>query len=432
MRVLVTGAYGLIGSAVLARLHRDGHELVAAGRRIGEAASRMPYARWVAADFNTLTDAGAWVPLLSGVDAVVNCVGVLEQGGSDDINRTHVGGTIALFDACARAGVRRVVHVSAVGVSAEGRTDFARTKAQADAHLAKLDLDWAILRPTLVLAAAVYGGTAMLRGLAAFPFVTPSIAGADRIQVVSIDDLTETVALLLRPGAAAKVTWELAHPRVLNVGEIVAALRAWLGFAPRQVVLMPDWLMASVSCIAALAGLLGWRSPARPTALALLKAGVVGDPVPWLQATGIKPASLSEILAMRPAGVQERWFARLYLLKPLAIVALSMFWLLSGLVALGPGRAAAEAQLAATAFPAALVASTVFWSAWLDVVLGLLLLVRRFTRPILVIMLVVSLSYLLTATILAPQLWLDPLGPMVKIIPTLTAMLLTLAILDDR
>ena len=45
MRVLVTGAYGLIGSAVLARLHRDGHELVAAVRRIGEAARRMPYAR---------------------------------------------------------------------------------------------------------------------------------------------------------------------------------------------------------------------------------------------------------------------------------------------------------------------------------------------------------------------------------------------------
>ena len=150
--------------------HRDGHELVAAGRRIGEAARRMPYARWVAADFNTLTDAGAWAPLLSGVDAVVNCVGVLEQGGSDEstarMSRARSrcsmpvrGPAWAASCMCPRSAHRP-------------RADrFSRTKAQADAHLAKLDLDWAILRPTLVLAPAAYGGTAMLRGLAAFPFV---------------------------------------------------------------------------------------------------------------------------------------------------------------------------------------------------------------------------------------------------------------------
>ena len=188
MRVLVTGAYGLIGSAVLARLHRDGHELIAAGRSIEDAARRAPFARWIEADFNKLTQASGWTPLLNGVDAVVNCVGVLEQGGRDDIRRTHVEGTVALFDACAKAGVRRVVHISAIGASAEGRTDFARTKAQADAHLATLDLDWIVLRPALVLAPMAYGGTAMLRALAAFPLFVPGIAGADRIQVVDIDD----------------------------------------------------------------------------------------------------------------------------------------------------------------------------------------------------------------------------------------------------
>ena len=68
------------------------------------------------------------------------------------------------------------------------------------------------------------------------------------------------------------------------------------------------------------AGLLGWRSPARATALAQLSAGVVGDPSPWTSATGIKPRSLDAILAERPASVQDRWFARLYWLKPVAIV----------------------------------------------------------------------------------------------------------------
>src|SRR5262245_26153539 len=103
MRVLVTGAYGLIGSAVLARLHRDGHEVVPAGRSIDEARRRFPYARWIAADFTRLTSAAAWRPLLAGIDGVVNCVGVLQDSARDDVATVQVRGTGALFDACAEA-----------------------------------------------------------------------------------------------------------------------------------------------------------------------------------------------------------------------------------------------------------------------------------------------------------------------------------------
>ena len=80
MRVLVTGGYGLIGSACLARLRRDGHALVGAGRSIAEARRRFSYARWIEADFARLANAEAWRPLLDGIDAVVNCAGVLQDG----------------------------------------------------------------------------------------------------------------------------------------------------------------------------------------------------------------------------------------------------------------------------------------------------------------------------------------------------------------
>ena len=63
MRVLVTGAYGLIGSACLARLHRDGHEVTGAGRDVRVASLRAPFAKWITADFRHLTLAGDWLPL---------------------------------------------------------------------------------------------------------------------------------------------------------------------------------------------------------------------------------------------------------------------------------------------------------------------------------------------------------------------------------
>jgi uncharacterized protein YbjT (DUF2867 family) len=74
MRVLITGAYGLIGAACLEKLHREGHDVVGAGRSIAEARRRFPYARWITADFRQLTSPESWHGLLSGIDAVVNCV----------------------------------------------------------------------------------------------------------------------------------------------------------------------------------------------------------------------------------------------------------------------------------------------------------------------------------------------------------------------
>jgi uncharacterized protein YbjT (DUF2867 family) len=90
MRVLVPGAYGLIGSACLARLRSEGHELIGLGRSIDQARWRFPYARWITADFAKLTDPAAWQAFLQGIDAVVNCVGVLQNGLGDSIKRVQL------------------------------------------------------------------------------------------------------------------------------------------------------------------------------------------------------------------------------------------------------------------------------------------------------------------------------------------------------
>ncbi len=431
MRVLVTGAYGLIGSAILARLNRDGHELVGTGRAVGEARRRLPYAQWIAADFARLTHAEDWLPLLGGIDAVVNCVGVMQDSVRDDLVRIQVDGTVALFDACARAGIRRVVHVSAVGVT-QGRTPFSRSKAEADAHLARLDLDWVILRPALVLAPAAHGGSAMLRGLAGLPLATPVAGAGSRVQIVSVDDIADTVALSLKPGAPATVTWELAHPETLTLGELVAALRAWHGFPPRPLLPLPLVVQAVVIAVADVIGRFGWRTPASSTAVLELAAGVAGDPRAWMAATGIQPKSLAAILAERPASVQDRWFARLYLLKPLAIASLAAFWIATGVIAFGPGRAASMAYLDAAGVRGALASIMLNGGALLDVAFGALLLVRRTARVALLLMLTATLIYALAGTVLAPQLWADPLGPLTKLVPLVLATLFTLAILDER
>src|SRR5262249_9663291 len=130
-------------------------------------------------------------------------------------------------------------------------------------HLAGLDLDWVILRPALVLAPAAHGGSAMLRGLAGVPLVTPVAAADSRLQIVSIDDVAATVALSLRPGAAARVTWELAHPQLLTLGALVRTLRDWHGFPPQPQWSLPRAAEGVIAWFAGVAAWLGRRSPAR-------------------------------------------------------------------------------------------------------------------------------------------------------------------------
>lgn len=330
MRILVTGAYGLIGSACLARLHAAGHDVVAAGRAAAPR-RRFPYAHWVTADFARLIKPELWLPLLGGIDAVINCVGVLQDGARDNVQRVQFDGTVALFEACVQAGVKRLVHISAIGAEPDGPSAFSRSKAAAEARLKTLALDWVIVRPGLVFAPVAHGGSALLRGLAAFPLCLPLVGADAHVQIVDIDDVAETVARAVAPAAPAKAVWDVAHPQVHTLADIVRAMRAWLGFRPRRVVRVPHALATIVTWLGDTAGWLGWRSPVSSTGLIQLEAGVVGDPRPWMAATGIAPRSLDASLAARPAGVQDRWFARLYLLKPLALLTLAAITIAAGL-----------------------------------------------------------------------------------------------------
>ena len=431
-RVLILGAYGLIGSHVMARLHAGGYHVIALGRDIDSASRRFPYARWVAGDLSTMLSDSDWQPLLVNVDAVVNCAGALQEGGRDSMRAIHVEAMAAMFAICVAAGIRRVIQVSAVGIRPEVDTDFARTKRDAEVALQATDLDWVILRPALVLAPTAYGGTAMLRGLAGLPFLTPIIEPDCRVQVVAVEDVAETVLRSLDPAMPVRRVWELMHPEAHRLAEIVSAYRAWLGWAPRRILAIPPGLGSVVALVADFLGRLGWRSPARTTAVRQLAAQGVGDPTGWIHDLGIQPKSLVQILAANPAGVQERWFARLYFLKPLGLLTLGLFWMLSGLVALGPGRDTAITVLTASGMSQDLALMIVVLGAIVDIVLAAGVALRRTMPAALVAMIAATAIYLITGTILRPDLWLDPLGVFLKTVPTTLAALLLLAVGDER
>ncbi len=430
MRVLLLGATGLIGSSIAARLSTEGHEVVAAVRGGGVAIRRLAVARTISLDLRSATSPDHWLPHLAGIDAVVNCAGVLQDSARDSTAAAHITGPDALWQACERAGVRRVIHFSAMGVDRGGVTSFSRSKLEGDQALAARDFDWVILRPSVVVGRPAYGGSALFRGLAALP-VLPRTPDAGPLDIVQLDDVVETVVRLLRPGAPSRVAFELAGPDRLRFEEVVAAYRAWLGRRPARLVSAPGFVMGIAYRLGDLVAKFGWRPPIRSTARVEVRRGAIGDATAWRQATGIEPRSLSQALAAEPATIQERWFSNLYLLKPLMIGVFALFWLMTGLVSLTVGYAHAEwLMLKAGAGP--LSAPSVIAGGIADIVVGTAMLFRRTARLALLAALGISIVYVVAGTILLPILWTDPLGPMMKIWPILVFNLACLAVLEER
>jgi hypothetical protein len=115
-----------------------------------------------------------------------------------------------------------------------------------------------------------------------------------------------------------------------------------------------------------------------------------------------------------------------------AIAGLALFWIATGIITLGPGSAVALGHLKTAGLPPKVAGPLVVVGALFDYFIGLGLLLRPFTRVVLHIMLWVTVLYLVVGSVLAPQLWSDPLGPYLKIVPVLIATLFTLAIVDER
>lgn len=429
MKLLVIGAYGLIGSHVTARLLADGHEVAGVGRAAAAARRQVPAVHWIEADIGRM-DETAWVPHLAGVQAVINCAGALQDSPRDDLEGVHVRGLMALARAATVAGVRRFVHISALGLE-NGSGAFSRTKAAGETALMALDLDWVILRPGLVLARSAYGGSSLLRGLAALPLAVPAVHADKVVQVVSAEDVAACAVRAAAPDAPARLAVSLASAEPTTLAQILAALRAWLGIAPAPVLALPAWLARLGSSAADALAWLGWRSALRSSALAQLAAGVRGEPDPDAARLGFQPRTLQAILAAWPSGVQERWFARLYFAKPLILATLAAFWLVSGLVGF-LSRDQAVGELTVAGFDTGMARLFVIGGAIADVLLGLAVCWRRTAPLALKGMILLTLGYLAGSAVWRPDLWADPLGPMVKSIPTAVLALAALAILEDR
>jgi nucleoside-diphosphate-sugar epimerase len=425
MRILVLGAGGFIGSRLVASLLPRKHSVICAGRSIEALHRRFPSCTVIKADL-LLDRTSDWVPRLAGVDVVVNTAGVLRG----DLQRVHHLGAAALFDACAMAGVPRVLQVSALGAGAQPDSRFLTTKYEADMHVLRLaesceGRQWCVLRPSLVIGR---GGasTALFSAMAAASPVPLTIgSGIGLVQPIHIADLTRAIADLIEaPSLPPQLN--LVGPTEMTISELIEALRDWLGLRPVRAVALPLTLLR----LAARLGDILPEASLTCESLRMLAAGNTADVAPLASSLGWRPRMLANALAAEPSVKADLWHARLLPLRWFLLAALLVVWVGSGIVSFTISPERASSLLSGLRLGGSSVVAVTWAGAGLDVVLGLALLFRRWRRSALLIQLAVMIIYTVLASALLPALWGDPFGPLLKNFAVI-AVTLVLATIED-
>lgn len=234
-KVLVLGGTGFVGRHVCEKLQRAGWQMTVPTRRAvnATAVQHLPRLTVIEADVH---DPQQLARLLPGHDAVVNLVAIL-HGSEAAFERTHVELPRKIAAACRDSGVRRLVHVSALGVSEDGPAMYQRSKARGEALLRSAGLELTVLRPSVIFGAGDRFLNLFAQLQAVFPLMPLAGAGA-RFQPVWVEDVADAVLRCLTDPATIGQTYDCAGPDVLTLAELVR-LAGRHGSRERPVIPLP-------------------------------------------------------------------------------------------------------------------------------------------------------------------------------------------------
>jgi uncharacterized protein YbjT (DUF2867 family) len=406
MNIFLTGASGFIGRHVAKALIQAGHDVLCAGRAAG----------CVPVDFTRDTRVEVWLPRLTGIDVVINAVGIFREEGLQTFETIHTLAPQALFAACEAAGVRRIIQLSALGADEQARSRFHLSKRRADEFLATLTVDHCIVQPSLV-----YGpdgeSARLFTRLASIPWLPLPGGGHSLVQPVHIDDVVSGIVSLVEISNSPASRMAFVGPEPLRFRDFLANLRAQLDLPSTHYVS----IRLGVARVGARAAARFQSSLLDPESLDMLLRGNTADPAPFARLLNRPLRSPSQFIE-RETAATVRAAAQVHWLASLLRWSIALVWIVTGVISLGLYPVERSYELLARAgVPDVLAPLMLYGAALMDLAFGIATLTMRRRQMLWLVQIVVILVYTIIISLRMPEFWLHPFGPLLKNLPMLAA-----------
>ena len=300
-RILILGGTGFVGRHVCEKLARLQCHVTVATRRLATARDliTLPLLQPVECDVH---DEAALTRLVAGHDAVVNLVAIL-HGSEAAFQRAHVELPQKLARACTAAGVRRVVHLSALGAAPDAASAYQRSKAAGEQALQAAGLQLTVLRPSVIFGPEDHFLNLFAQLQKVFPFM-PLAGTQARFQPVWVEDVAQAVVNALQWPDTMGRTFEACGPDVYTLRELVQLAGRYAG-CERPVIPLPMALGRLQAMLMELAP--GEPLMSRDNLAAMQTDNIAGGVLPGLDALGITPAALQAVapLYLAPRGAND-------------------------------------------------------------------------------------------------------------------------------
>jgi uncharacterized protein YbjT (DUF2867 family) len=286
--ILVTGANGFVGSHLVERLRKEGLAVRALVRDPSRAQKLKDLGAAIV--HGDVSDPASLDAAAAGCDRVIHLVGIIQEGRGFTFRSVHVDGTRTVLAAAKKADVKQFFHQSALGTRENARSEYHRTKWDAEQLVRANGLPYTILRPSLI-----YGPgdlfTIRLAEMIRLSPVLPVIgSGRSKVQPIFIDDVTACIARAVTDDAFLNRAFEIGGPEQLTYEEVTKTIAAVLG-VKRPTVHMPMFFMRAMAKVAET---MLPKPPVTTEQLIMLEEDNVCDLKDIREAFGIEPVAFRE------------------------------------------------------------------------------------------------------------------------------------------
>lgn len=284
--ILLTGATGFVGSHMAKALAENNHKVRALARKTANTQKLQELGLEIA--YGDVTEPASLKGALKDVDTVIHLVAIIEEKRGATFEKINRRGTENIVEAAKQAGVKRIIHMGALGTGPFEKYPYSYTKWQGQQAVEKSGLDYTVLRPSIIFGEGDGFVTVLAKLIRRSPVVPIIGSGQTRFQPIWIGDVVRCVLEILKDGRFSKKVIDVGGARILSYEEIVDEIMKALGLKRAKLHIPPSLVKLGAKALRSI----GLPLLVTPEQIDLLELDNVTEPDSVERQFGFKPKAL--------------------------------------------------------------------------------------------------------------------------------------------